>query len=144
MRIARLLALAPVFLFASVVFSQTTPAPSPKPIPMVAPLFIENSDFTSTLGLVNVGAEEQPVIISVQDMSGREVANARVRIGEHSSMQVQIGDLLKKAGSAANIGSVLVTTIGNTDVLPVATHMSITSHVGLVPAYFEQEIDTPE
>jgi hypothetical protein len=106
---------------------------------MVAPLFLDDKDFSSTVTLVNDAVAQMKARIVVLDGSGVQVAFKEVVMPGHTSLPIQIRDLLSEAGSAANFGSVLVIpppVVG----MPIGAQLSIASKTGTTPAYIEEEM----
>ena len=133
------------FLFASIALAQQSPAhkfrtpPAALSMPMVAPLFLDDKDFSSTITLVNDAIAEMQARVIVLDSEGVQVAFKEVKMPGHTSLPIQIHDLLTEAGSAANSGSVLLIPQPARG-MPIGAQLSIASNAGAIPAYIEEEM----
>jgi hypothetical protein len=132
-------------LLASATLAQNSPAtkfrnpPTNLSMPMVAPLFLDDKDFSSTVTLVNDAIAQMSARVVVLDSSGVQVAIKEVIMPGHTSLPVQIRDLLSESGSAANSGSVLVIPQPAPG-MPIGAQLSIASKTGTTPAYIEEEM----
>jgi hypothetical protein len=132
-------------LVAPIVFGQQPPTgkfkapPASLSMPMVAPLFLDDQDFSSTVTLVNDAIEQMRARVVVLDSQGVQVAFKEVVMPGHTSLAVQIRDLLTEASSAANSGSVLVIP-EPVPGMPIGAQLSIESKTGATPAYIEEEM----
>jgi hypothetical protein len=132
-------------LLASATLAQNSPAPKFRTppaklsMPMVAPLFLDDKDFSSTVTLVNDAIAQMKARVVVLDSSGVQVAFREVVMPGHTSLPIQIRDLLSEAGSAANFGSVLVIP-QPVEGMPIGAQLSIASKTGATPAYIEEEM----
>lgn len=111
-------------------------------MPMVAPLFLDDKDFSSTVTLVNDAIAQMRARVVVLDLSGVQVAFKEVQMPGHTSLPIQIHDLLTEAGSAANSGSVFVIP-EPVPGMPIGAQLSIESKIGATPSYVEQEMLPP-
>lgn len=136
-------------LAASIALAQQPPTqnfrkpPGGLSMPMVAPLFLEDKDFSSTVTLVNDAVAQMRARVVVLDSQGVQVAFKEVEMPGHTSLPIQILDLLTEAGSAANSGSVLVIPEPVSG-MPIGAQLSIASKTGTTPAYMEEEMLTPD
>src|SRR5579864_4167476 len=76
-------------------------------MPMVAPVFLEDAEFTSTLTLVNDAIRDFSVRVLVLDQHGIAAAQKELHLPGHTSLPVRIHDLLEESGSAVTTGSVI-------------------------------------
>jgi hypothetical protein len=88
---------------------------SEAPQVLVAPLFIENAEFTSTVTMVNELSFAVTAQVVVFDHNGAQVASETVTLPAHSRVAAAIGALLRQANSAETMGSV--------EVLPDPAHV---------------------
>ena len=112
-------------------------------MPMVAPLFLEDSDFSSTVTLVNDAVDPMQARVVVLDANGSQVAYKELQLAGHTSSPIQLHDLLTESGSAANVGSVLVIPEPVTG-MPIGGQLSITARNAATPAYIEEEMLTAD
>jgi hypothetical protein len=114
------------------------------PMPMVAPLFLEDSTFTSTLTMVNSAARTVSVDLSLTDPGGREVVHKTLDMAGDTSQTLRIRDLLAAVDNITAIGSVLVTPDpgAGKDML-IAAQLSITANSSGFASYFEEEFTMP-
>ncbi len=148
---ARLGAGVSLLLYASLLVGQQqqlnrtfrSMTPGSLSMPMVAPLFLEDSDFSSTVTLANDAIAKMRARVVVLDSQGSQAAFKEVEMPGHTSLAVQINDLLAEAGSAVTSGSVLVIP-EPMEGMPIGAQLSITSRAGATPAYIEEEMLTPD
>src|SRR5712692_12014978 len=77
-------------------------------MPMVAPLFIQNSQFTSTLVMVNGSNLITFADAILTGLDGREITRQQVQFTPHSQRLLDIGGLLAAASSGATSGKITV------------------------------------
>lgn len=71
----------------------------------IAPLFVENRSFASTLMLANPAQEDAQLQVTVRSLTGALLTTTTIEIPGHSQRSVPIGPLLQTAASAESIGS---------------------------------------
>lgn len=137
-----------LLLVASFALSQQSQVPkfhsvaaSGLSMPMVAPLFLEDGDFSSAVTLVNDAIDPMQARVVVLDANGLQVAYKELQLPGHTSLSVELHDLLTEAGSAANVGSVLVLPAPVAG-MPIGGQLSITAKNAATPAYIEEEMLT--
>jgi hypothetical protein len=114
------------------------------PMPAVAPLFVENTEVSSTATVVNAAAMTTTADIALLDQHGTQIIKESLKLLGHSQTRIEIADLLHKAHSAAWIGSVVLTPAPQS-----AKNMSVVAQLSLVkrdaaePAYLEEEFLMP-
>ncbi len=117
----------------------TTPA-----TPLVAPVFLEDARFTSTLGMVNSVARSVHVDISLSDLQGQEVAHQGFDLAGNASKAVQIRDLLAAANRPISVGSIIVRPDKEAaEGRLIRSQLSITANPSGFPAYLEEELVIP-
>jgi hypothetical protein len=122
-------------------FRPTTPGKLS--MPMVAPLFLEDNDFASTVTLANDAIAKMRARVVVLDSHGTQAAYKEVEMPGHTSLAIQIRDLLAETGSAVNTGSVLVIP-EPVEGMPIGAQLSIASKTGVTPSYIEEEMLSPD
>lgn len=138
-----------VVLLASITLAQNQPAPkasSKTPslsMPMVAPVFLEDPEFTSTVTLVNDAIDDLNARVLVLDPHGVAAAQKEFLLPGHTSLPIRIHDLLEEARSAVTTGSVIVIPQPGPG-MPIGGQLSITSRAGSIPSYIEEEMLMPD
>ena len=84
----------------------------PMPMPLVAPLFIENGMTHSTITLVNNFSKPLDIDVVLSDLEGNQIAKSAVTIDAYSPKKVEIADVLSQMPWAATsgYGSVLLSS----------------------------------
>ncbi len=113
-------------------------------MPSVAPLFIEDGDFTSTLILVNGSSIATYADVSVRALDGKTVAMERVQFQPHSQQQVQIRALLDSAkASGVTAGSIIVMQSPDLNGTVITAVLSMTRLSSSPTNYINQELAMP-
>lgn len=81
------------------------PAPKMTPMPLVAPLFIKDGSFSSTLVLVNSSAKVTYADVAVPELFGDMIAKQRVTSVHYGQSRLGLDDVLKSTASAATTGT---------------------------------------
>lgn len=138
------------FLIASIAVAAQNPASqkstSKTPslsMPMVAPVFLEDAEFTSTVTLVNDAIQDLSARVLVLDPHGVAAAQKEFHLPGHTSLPIRIHDLLEESGSAVTTGSVIVMPQPMPG-MPIGGQLSITSRAGSIPSYIEEEMLMPD
>jgi len=97
------------------------------PMPLVAPIFIEDAQFTSSLGFVNSRNAAVNVNVVLRDLRGNQIAQKMVSVPPVSKAEVSIKDVLDSVGSSETIGSVVAIRDAKT-VLSSLTNLSRAKH----------------
>ena len=122
--------------------AQSSPSIVKQPAtPLTAPLFLENSVYTSDLHLVNSLQLSVQANVTVYDKSGTVLTKKSLSLDPNSQRTVGIGGLLQEAGVYAQLGSVEVLTPGNESA--VLGQVSIT-RAGASKAFLEEELFMPD
>lgn len=125
----------------------TKPSASSTPammqMPMVAPLFIEDGDFTSTLVLVNSSAVPTYADVTVRALDGKTVATKRIQFQPHSQQQVTLRSLLDAAGApGVTTGSITVMQSPDLSGVVITAALSMT-RLSSPPNYIDEELAMP-
>lgn len=112
------------------------------PMQLVAPLFIEDEAFTSTLVMVNAANVNEFADVSVRGLDGSVLVSRRVDFEPHSQQRLELGALLKSLGSAATKGSIVVMPNPNSG-SAIAAALSMTYRTAPQPNYIDEELGMP-
>lgn len=110
---------------------KTTPYnPDEMPMPLVAPLFIENESMHSEMIMVNDSTKPLEVDVVAYAASGDQLAKQTITMDAHGQTTVKVSDLLE--GTSSNVSA----AYGSISILPhrlasLAAQLSITSTDGL-------------
>jgi hypothetical protein len=119
--------------------NKTAPPAEMMRMPWVAPLFVEDQDFTSTLVLVNSTAVNGPAEVTLRDVRGAIITTQNVLVQARSDLRLPIEPLLRRAHAASINGSITVMpTSGN-----VAAQLSLTYRKQPVASYIDEELSMP-
>jgi len=113
-------------------------------MPMVAPLFLEDGRFSSTLTMVNNAERSVQVKVSLVDMSGNEVAARDVDVLGNTSQAIRVRDLFAPDSKVIGAGSVLVTPDTEAaEEMIIGAQLSITANSAGYSSYIEEELEMP-
>lgn len=90
-----------------------TPLTEMEPMPLVAPIFIEDGHTSSSLVIANSTAIGAGATITVRSLSGSEVGTGRKVLAPHQQMEISMQSLLAGFASPITSGSVTVTQDAN-------------------------------
>ena len=82
-------------------------------MPQIAPLFIEDPQFTSTLVLVNPSSAPASANVILRALRGKVIGSQVVNVPPSGRLDVSIGMMLQFAGSAETTGSIVVLPASN-------------------------------
>jgi hypothetical protein len=112
-------------------------------MPFVVPLFIEDKDFTSSLGMVNDSIVTTYADLMLTDLNGTAITTYRVDFPPHSQRRIEIKDLLSTAGSRATMGKITIMQSPELKGMPIAAQLSITFSGSREPNFIDEEIAMP-
>jgi hypothetical protein len=112
----------------------------PMPMPIVAPLFIEDQDFTSAVVLVNATTESGSARLVLRNMGGAIIAGRRISISPVSDLRIEIGELLQGASSAETTGSIVLSPDPGSQ---LAAQLLLTYRGQPSPSYVDEELAMP-
>jgi hypothetical protein len=112
-------------------------------MPLVAPLFIQDGNFSSRLVLVNDANRATFADVTLRALDGKELARERVQFSPHSQRQVEIGALLAAAGASATSGSIVITPSGDLKGPAILSALSLTYQGSREPNYIDEETSMP-
>jgi hypothetical protein len=147
-QVPRLIALAIAMLLVStsIVFADNkVPQHSNDPMmqmPIVAPLFLEDANFTSTLVLVNAASVREYADVSLRGVDGKVIVSQRVHFSPHSERRFEIASLLRSSGSSVTSGSIVVTPSPDSGGA-IAAALSMTYRTQPELNYIDEELAMP-
>lgn len=112
-------------------------------MPTVAPLFIADQQFLSTLVLVNSTAVNTYADVTLRGMDGRTIVQQRVNFSPHSQQQVDVGKLLASVASPATAGSILVMPSPDLNGSGLGAALSMTYIGSSEPNFIDEEPAMP-
>jgi hypothetical protein len=77
--------------------------------PSVFPLFIEDSEISSLVTLINSSGVSSSATLSIRSSQGITYPTVSIKILAHAKVQLKVADLLHKIGAQIRVGSILVT-----------------------------------
>jgi hypothetical protein len=113
------------------------------PMPLVAPLFIANEEFTSTLVLVNSSGLSTYADVTLRDRNGTNLAQQHVTFAPYSQQQVDLGALLMSKGVGRAMGSVVVMPSADLKGPAILGALSITYLKSPEGDFIDQELAMP-
>jgi hypothetical protein len=123
---------------------QTASAPvMPTIMPIVAPLFIEDDQFTSTLVLVNASALNTYADVTFAGLDGGKIATKRVQFTPHSQQSIEVGAALAASASTATSGSISVMQSSQLEGMSILAQLSMTYRGSSQPNYIDEELAMP-
>jgi hypothetical protein len=115
-----------------------THAKAPAPMmsmPWVAPLFIADQNFASTLILVNSTPVDGPTEVTLRSGQGATIVSQNIVVSPHTTKRLNIGQMLSTAGMSQATGSIVVMPM----VANVAAQLSLTYQA----SYVDEELAMP-
>ena len=113
------------------------------PMPLAAPLFIEDERYSSALTIVNEANQQVDATLTIQDLSGRAIITRQLTLPAHSRRELQMKDLLKEARVDLKAGSLSLQQDPRLNGMDVAAQLSITHTGDQHPSYIEEEFAMP-
>lgn len=113
-------------------------------LPIVAPLFVEDDEFTSTLILLNGTAVPTYADIALHAPDGTTVAKKRIQFSPHSQQQISIRDF-RATGTEPNIstGSITVSQDPKPAGMTIVGGLAITQLTSGTRHYIDEELAMP-
>jgi hypothetical protein len=109
-------------------------------MPLVAPLFIENGELSTTVTVVNAMIRATTVDVILLDQSGATITQQTYALDGHSQQAIDVSDLLRAANSAAFFGSVKIESDMEAEMnMGVLGQVSISGTGRGNPVYLEEE-----
>ncbi|HWG20815.1 MAG TPA: hypothetical protein VG225_09810 [Terracidiphilus sp.] len=114
--------------------------PEMAPMPMVAPLFLVDSDTSSSIIIANNSSIPAGATIEVRDLTGSPIAVVHRLLRPHQHQDIDIGDLLASHHNLVPAGSITVTQDASLKGMTVASQVLITRSRGARPSYIDEEL----
>jgi hypothetical protein len=121
--------------------SARVPASKMMAMPLVAPLFIEDGGFSSTLVLVNNSALTTYADVAVRDLRGETIGMRRVSFVPYGQSLLSLHDMVKSTASAATTGSILVMQSPDLQGMTIAAQLLLTYRDSSSPIYLDEELE---
>lgn len=112
-------------------------------MPLVAPLFIEDADFSSTLVMVNASSLNTFADVVLTGMDGVEITSKRVQFTSHSQQRITVGALLHDIGSDATTGRIEIMQSPDLKGMSILAQLLLTHDELGEPNYIDEEIAMP-
>lgn len=109
------------------------------PMPLVAPLFIEDEEFTSTLVLVNPTTQNRPATVILRNLQGKTIVSKNVLVPGEGRLDISVGKILRSVSSSDTTGSLIVLRKGR----DITAALSLTDHRQNAPVYLDEELMMP-
>jgi len=113
------------------------------PMPMVAPLFAQDRQFSSTLGMVNASNVSTFADVALTDLSGRQIAVKRVQFTPHSQQHLDIFSVLESSVSPATTGRLTVSQDPSLQGMAISAQLSMTFTGARNTNYIDEEVAMP-
>jgi hypothetical protein len=110
---------------------------------LVAPLFIQNREFTSSLTVLNGADAPTFADVRITAVDGREITNRRIEFTPHSQHRIEVAELLMTAVSSATTGRITVTQSPDLQGMAILAQLSLTYVGGREPNYIDEELAMP-
>src|SRR5882672_2028868 len=112
-------------------------------VPLVAPLVLQDEQFSSTISLVNASTVDTYATITLRSMNGQTILQKKVPLAGSSPGQVDVQQLLQEANSQETRGSIVVEQSPDLKGLAVFAQLSIT-YQGSRASYIDEELAMPD
>lgn len=121
-----------------------TAQPEMMPMPLVAPLFVENGEFSSLVTIVNGAAATATADVVLFDQQGAQVLKKTLSLNGHSQQALKLGDLLQAANANVSVGSVeIMPETKAAQSMSVVAQLSIVNNSTSPSTYLEEEFLMP-
>ena len=121
-----------------------TPLSDMEPMPLVAPIFIEDAGTTSSLVLVNSTSVSAGATITLRSLSGSELATIHRQLAPHAQLEIPVVSLLAGVGKPTSVGSLTVIQDANLRGMAIASQLLLTRTSGANPSYVDEELAMPQ
>ena len=137
----------PKWFPASPIGVQTSATPAAQtemePMPLVAPIFLEDAKNSSSLLIANNSAINAGATITVRSLSGAEVGTIRRKLSPHEQQEISLQSLLTGFASPIVAGSITVTQDANLKGMAIAAQLLLTNFKASLPSYVDEELAMP-
>ena len=111
--------------------------------PLVAPVFMEDDAFSSTIGMVNASSVNTYATVTVRSRTGGTINQKKVPLAPHSALHLPVRDLLREANSAETTGSIVVEQSPELQGMVVLAQLAITYQRYPQASYIDEEFSMP-
>src|ERR1700736_4169922 len=125
------------------VSAQNAPKTGMMQMPVVVPLFIENSVFTSRLVMVNDSLVSTYADVMLRGLNGEHIGQQRVTVAANSQQRLEIGAVLRASGSPATAGSIEIMQSPDVDGQVILAQLAMTYIGSSTPSYVDEETAMP-
>ncbi len=117
--------------------------PPSKQGPLVFPLFLEGSHFSSLLTLINNAAASTYADVTVRALDGSVIAVRRVQFTPHSQQQMRVGEIIEWKNLSFDAGSILVAQSSALRGPSIAGTLAMTLTDSFNLSYIDEEPSAP-
>jgi hypothetical protein len=114
-----------------------------EPMPLVAPIFFEDGQVSSSLVIANSTAMPAGATITIRTLSGTEVSTVHKKLAPHGQQEIPLQSLLVHFSSPVTSGSITVTQDANLKGMAIAAQLLLTRLNGSLPSYVDEEFAMP-
>jgi hypothetical protein len=114
-----------------------------QPMPLVAPIFFEDGQTSSSLVIANSTAMSAGATVTVRSLSGSEVGTVHKKLAPHEQQEIPLLSLLAQFASPITTGSITVTQDANLKGMAVAAQLLVTKFKASLPSYVDEELTMP-
>ena len=108
-------------------------------MPLIAPLFVEDQNFTSTIVLVNSTNVVGIADVTLRNRQGTSMIERKIRVQPKSDLHVPIATLLAEVRPPETIGSISMSSMAG----DIAAQLSLTYVGQPTPSYIDEEFAMP-
>jgi hypothetical protein len=112
-------------------------------MPIVAPLFVQDRQFSSTLGMVNASNVSTFADVALTDTNGKQIAVKRVQFAPHSQQRLDILSVLESSISAATSGRLTISQDPSLQGMAISAQLSMTFTGDNNTSYIDEEVAMP-
>jgi len=117
--------------------------PSMMQMPVIAPLFIQDRNFSSALILVNASNIDTYADVILSGLDGSQIIKQSVGLSPNSQRRVEVDSLLKSVGSSVTTGRITVMQSPELKGMAINSQLAITYFGSKEPNYIDEEVVMP-
>ncbi len=111
--------------------------------PLVAPIFIEDGETSSSIVIANNSAIPAGATVTIRSLAGSEILTFHQALAPHQQVELSLQSLLSRVSAHIPVGSITVTQDRSLNGMTVASQVLITNRRGELPAYADEELAMP-